>query len=205
MKYILITLLAACQLVAQTKPKAEYLLDENDFNINETIFRDKIKNRDFHYTVYENDTALIGKIFRREDTGKLSQRVRSEIVGTLRKIANADIADSQTIIINFYYKDSPEPKGSCIDHYVSDNAYRKFLKTTPDVVQFFVTEQGYHYRGGKTFEDSYDEIRKNLFKYKIKCGNYIIIRPDGAYFRKLGEYRQDEISLHLKNLIENSR
>jgi hypothetical protein len=207
MKYTLIALAVAYQLTAQidAKRKAEYLLDENDFRIEQNLFKEKIKNPDYQYVVYENDTALIGKILRREDFGKISQNERTEIVKSIKEITGKKIEDSQTIVLNFYYKDSPEPKGSCIDHYLSDTTYKRFLKKQKNLFQVFITEKNYSYKSENTFEDKQDRIRKALFKYPVRCGNYIIIMPNGDFYRKLGEYRQDQIPEKLINLSLNNR
>ena len=43
------------------------------------------------------------------------------------------------------------------------------------------------------FEDKEDIVRKLFFEYYFSCGNYIIIKKNGAFLRRYGEYQQDEI------------
>jgi hypothetical protein len=59
-------------------------------------------------------------------------------------------------------------------------------------VQFYVSQQGFKYSKDFVFEDKDDVIRKMFFPYGLDC-NYIIIKPDGSFYRQMSEHHQDQI------------
>ncbi|MFV0304947.1 MAG: hypothetical protein ACK5IC_05665 [Moheibacter sp.] len=71
--------------------------------------------------------------------------------------------------------------------------HQKIQKKNNRDVQFFITQKDFKYKKSNVFEDSDDFIRKLFFKYYFSCGNYIIIRPNGEFLLRRGEYRKDEI------------
>lgn len=198
MKYILFILLSL-NCFSQTNSKAQYLFDENDQLINQDQFKNKLNDKKIELITYEIDTAFIGRFLKKKDIGILSSSEKIKIYNALQNISTKKIDDSKTIIINFFYKDIPEPDGSCIDHYVTDKAYKKFLENNNSISQFFITEKNYEYKNKNVYQDKNDIIRATLFKYRFVCGNYIIIQPNGHFYRKLGEYKQDEIPQNLNN------
>jgi len=123
----------------------------------------------------------------------LKENVRTEIVAELFELTGVKIEDSNIIIINFYINPVQIPNSSCIDHYTSDYSYNRCLKKNKNITQFFVTEKMYVYKKKNVVEDKNGIIRKLLFENATYCGNYIIILPDGKFYRRYGEYRQDEI------------
>jgi hypothetical protein len=123
----------------------------------------------------------------------LKENVRTEIVAELLELTGVKIEDSSIIIINFYINPVQISNSSCIDHYTSDYSYNRYLKKNKNITQFFVTEKMYVYKKKNVVEDKNGIIRKLLFENATYCGNYIIILPDGKFYRRYGEYRQDEI------------
>ena len=99
---------------------------------------------------------------------------------------------SQTIIINFFYKEPVKNQAPCIDHYTADKKYLRFTRKHKEYVQFFITEKGFNYDQKTVYEDVEETISKLLFNDIVHCGNYIIIKPNGHYYKKVGEYRQDD-------------
>lgn len=199
MKYILF-ILFSLNCFSQTNSKPQYLFDENDQLISQDQFKNKLKDKKIELITYEIDTAFIGRFLKKKDIGILSSSEKTKIYNTLENISSKKIDDTKTTIINFFYKDNPEPNGSCIDYYVNDERYKKFLKNNNSINQFFITENNYEYKNKNVYQDKNDIIRTTLFKYKFACGNYIIIKPNGSFYRKLGEYKQDEIPKNLKNI-----
>jgi len=199
MKYILFILLSL-NCFSQKNSKAQYLFDENDQLISQDQFKNKLNDKKIELITYEIDTAFIGRFLKKKDIGILSSSEKIKIYNALQNISTKKIDDSKTIIINFFYKDNPEPNGSCIDYYVTDKAYRKFLENNTSLNQFFITEKNYDYKNKNVYQDKNDIIRATLFKYKFACGNYIIIHPNGNFYRKLGEYKQEEIPQNLINI-----
>lgn len=123
----------------------------------------------------------------------LKESVRTELATELLELTGVKIEDSNIIIINFFINPDIIPHGSCIDHYTSDYSYKRYLKKNKNITQFFVTEKMYVYKKKSVAEDKNGIIKKLLFENATYCGNYIILLPDGKFYRRYGEYRQDEI------------
>lgn len=191
--YIIFILIFSDFSYSQNSDKKEFLYDENWKLIEMKDFKEKIKNRNYTYKFVENDTAYIGKILFREEIGKITINDRGLVVDYLKKITNSEVDSTKNIVINFFFKPENKPNGSCIDHYTSDNKYKRYFKKNNSDVQFFITQKNYNYKKKNVFEDNEDFIRELLFKYYFSCGNYIIIKPNGEFLLRRGEYRQDEI------------
>ncbi len=187
-------------LFSQNLNKKEILNDENSKPIKMKEFKEKIKDRNYVYSLIENDTAYIGKISFRESIGEITPDLRLSLIKYLGEITESKIDSTKNIVINFFYNPKVKPNGSCIDHYTSDRKYMKYLKKNENSIQFFITEKNYNYGKKHVFEDKDDFLRQLLFKYDFGCGNYIIIKNNGTILRRLGEYRQDEIRKKLKKL-----
>ncbi|AWK03640.1 hypothetical protein HYN56_05145 [Flavobacterium crocinum] len=183
--------------LSQKTSKPQYIFDEYNNLITSGQFITKKDNENLELRVYEIDTAIIARFNKKIDIGMLSTLETNTIKNELQKISSRKIDSTKTIIINFFYKDNPEPNGSCIDYYVNDKNYKKYFTKNNNVLQFFITEKDYKYKNNNVLQDTNDVIKKVLFRYKFDCGNYIIIKSNGTFFRKLGEYRQDEI---IKNI-----
>jgi hypothetical protein len=132
------------------------------------------------------------------EKGVLEENNRIELLGELAELSGIKIDKMSILVLNFYIKPETEPNGSCIDYYTNDYAYKRFIKKNKNIVQFFITEQSYVYNRRNVLEDKNDEIKKLLFEKAMSCGNYIIIKPNGEFIRKFGEYRQDEIPKLIK-------
>lgn len=161
-------------------------------------FKEKTKNRNYVYSLIENDTTYIGKISFREVFGEITPDLRLSLIKYLGEITESKIDSTKNIVINFFYNPKVKPNGSCIDHYTSDRKYIKYFKKNKKSIQFFITEKNYNYGKEHVFEDKDDFLRQLLFKYDFGCGNYIIIKNNGEILRRFGEYRQDEIRGKLK-------
>ena len=157
-------------------------------------FKEKIKDRNYTYRLVENDTAYIGKILLREEIGKITTDNKLLLIEYLKRITNLEIDSTKNIVINFFFKPQIKPNGSCIDNYTSDSKYKRYFKKNDNDIQFFFTQKGYEYKKKYVFEDKESLIRNLLFKYYFSCGNYIIIKNNGEFLRRIGEYRQDEIT-----------
>lgn len=192
MKTLLLTglLLFTCLLPAQSK-KPEYLLDEQNTKISEAVFKSKIATQKFTYGFFENDTAVIAKVLPREERGQLSAEQYKAFIDALREIEGDGVREGQTVVLHFFYKPKAPVNGGCIDFYTVDSRYKKQLRKR-GIQPIFIVQRGYKYEGSAR-EDTYDRIRALLFPYDVQCGNYIIVKPNGAFYRRLGEYRQDQV------------
>lgn len=127
------------------------------------------------------------------EKGNLDYSKKSIIINELQNLTDLKIDSAYTIVINFYDKPLRKPNGSCIDYYTEDYKYLRFFKKNPYILQFFISQQEYKYKNNKVIEDKNNTIRNLIFQDAKSCGNYIIIKPNGDFLRKLGEYRQDQI------------
>lgn len=132
------------------------------------------------------------------EKGKLSSSDKTILINELNLISEKTIDESNIIIINFYIEKDLNPDNLCIDYYVNDKKYKKFIKRNKKINQFFITEQNYNYNKKDVIEDKNNIIKTVLFENAKWCGNFIIIKPDGTFTKKYGEYRQDDI----RNLIK---
>ncbi|AXG74532.1 hypothetical protein DVK85_09905 [Flavobacterium arcticum] len=189
--FLSLLLFITCNLLGQQISKKEYLLDENGNSISLEDFKAKL-SLTYTYGIIENDTAAIAKIVLREEKGKLNQEQLKEIKSTLKALTNRSFEDDQTLVIHFFYKPDKNPNGSCIDNYTSDNKYHRFFKRNPEYIRFNITEKDYKFKSKNVSEDTTNTLYK-YFLYGGKCGNYMIIKPDGSYLKHIGEYIQKEI------------
>ena len=176
---------------SQNNSKPQYLFDKKE------QFKIKVKDKNTDLYAYETDTSFIARFLKKEDIGVLSPSDKTKIIKELKNIKKQEIDTLKTIIIHFFYKENFETNGCCIDHYVTDKTYQKFIKKNK-IPQFFLTEKDYIYGAENVYEDKNDVIRPILFKYPFFTSNYIIIKPDGNFYRELGEYKQDYIPKKLK-------
>ncbi|AWA28605.1 hypothetical protein HYN48_00085 [Flavobacterium magnum] len=136
-----------------------------------------------------------------EMKGTLSNNERNTVISELSKLSNTEIDTLKTIVINFYLSPDENPNGTCIDHYTSDWKYIKFFKKKKSkAMQFFITEKNYHYKKPFVKEDTNNVIKNLLFTDAKQCGNYIIIKPDGKFLKRLSEYRQFDIPDIIKKM-----
>lgn len=157
-------------------------------------FKRKLLNRKYAYRVIENDTAYVGKIFLKKQTGKITLGTRRALIKYLKNITESEIDSTKLIVLNFFFKPKSKPNGNCIDFYTSDIENKQYFKKSTKDIQFFITQKDYNCNKKNVTEDKGDFIRSLFFKYHFICGNYIIIKNNGSFLRHYGEYRQDKIS-----------
>lgn len=202
MKLYTFIFLSFCSLTlfAQTALKKEFYLDENNKPILLAEFKGKVSlSNKYSYTVVsETDSTLIAKLIFREQTGVLQPTERDAVVKALQQLTGREFKASQTIIINYFYREPVKNQAPCIDHYASDKKYQRYIAKHDNYAQFFITEKGFNYNRQFVYEDANEAIRNLLFKDVVHCGNYIIIKPNGHYYKRVGEYRQDDIPSKIK-------
>jgi hypothetical protein len=89
-----------------------------------------------------------------------------------------------------------------IEYYTSNKRYEKFFAKHPEYMQFFIAQNNVKFKGNKIYSDVDNKLRTLLFPYPI-AANYIIIWPDGKYYKQLNEYRLDEIPQKVKAGAKN--
>jgi len=188
------------QDVTLKQPKKETYFDENGSRIGAVGFKIKYENYKTYAPsiVSETDSTIVHKIIFREVYDVLQPVERETVVKILQQLTGKTIDATKTIVINFFFFEHVQNQAPCIDHYTSDKKYLKYFDKHKSSIQFFLTEKGYSYNEANIFQDSKGTIRNLLFKDRMECGNYIIIKPNGQYYKRVGEYRQDEIPDRIK-------
>lgn len=197
---VIFTFITSFVVSAQTSLKKEYYLDENNKPVSLVVFKNKFSDyKKYAYTVVsETDSTLTSKIIFREQIGILQPGEHDAVIKALQQLTGKATNAQQTIIVNFFYREPIKNQVPCIDHYTSDKKYRHYINKHDDFNQLFITEKGFSYNQEAVYEDVNETIRNLLFKDVVHCGNYIIIKPSGHYYKKVGEYRQDEIPDKIK-------
>lgn len=193
MKSILFFLFFTISVFSQVAVKNEYLFDEIGNIITQQEFKKKYDTLRYTYIVTENDTASIAKLLLLEEFGTVTENEKQRVIKEIENLTQKKISNDQTIIINYFFKESTKNQKPCIDHYIVDKRYKRYFKQNTEYVQIFMTEKEFNYNKNFVFEDKSETIRNLLFKYGSECGNYIIIKPNGKFYRRIGEYRQDDI------------
>jgi hypothetical protein len=180
---------------SQEKRPKEYFIDQNKNTIDSKTFQEKLKDKKYWYKTFEKDTARITKLVQKEEYGRFSDEIKKLIFKELENISGKVINSEETVILNFFIKPESNPNGSCIDYYTSDVQFQNYVskKKKKKISQFFIVQESYSYDKNRVINDSNGSIEKLSFEDALGCGNYIIIKPSGEYYRKLGEYRQDKI------------
>mgnify|MGYP000922987536 CR=1 FL=1 len=196
MKHLTLLLLLSCiSLFAQETAKKQYFFNEKDIAIDKSAFIKKGKDPKHTYIphIIENDTAIIGNLYIREETGVMSQADRQNIIKNLEALTNKKVSETQTIVIDFFC--IPTPRDSYKDffaRYVNNNTYNRFFKKNEnDFIHFFISQKGY--TPEKFYEDKNEYFQKLFLNYIDGSNHYIIIKPNGHFLRRLSEHRQDEI------------
>lgn len=192
----LIFLLTFNFTIAQDLSKPQYYFDVEGNAIRKADYLQKAKDSLYTYIphIIENDTAIIGSLNRREEKGIMRQNDRLQLIKNIESVTGQKVDINKTLIINFYFNNDLNPGNLCIDNYTSDRKYKRELKQNNDSIkQFFFTESGYDYSKDFVYMDKNKFIENLIFSVEFGCGNYIIIKPNGHFLRRLGEYRQDEI------------
>lgn len=178
-----------------------YFYNHKGESIDKQTFFDSLKvpKHKYAYKLIENDTAVLGSLFLREEINIITQEERKSLIKELELLSGQKIKDSQTIVIDFFSlpsKDDTSYNGF-FNKYTKNRSYLRFFKKNDGYVHFFVSQKDYIQDG--FIEDKNNYLLKNLFSnYEASYGNYIIIKPNGHYLRRLDEHRQDEIIYKIK-------
>ncbi|RDI14491.1 hypothetical protein [Flavobacterium sp. AG291] len=192
MRLLIFLLLLSYKSLSQNQKKHSYFLNEKGETITQDKFHDQSKTGKYTWTDYETKDSVNIRLIYRESYGRIDTIQKRNLLKVLKQVTGTTVNQNQTIIINFsFLKDIPNQK-HCIDFYTSQKSYRNFFKGKEQFAQFYITEIGFKYSKKFVFEDKNDEIRKMLFPYGVHC-NYIIIKPDGRFYKQMGEHRQDVI------------
>ncbi len=198
MKKIFLVLILLTYFNSYSQEKKIIYSDE-DLNelTKEKYISNPLKKRFFEYKT-ENDSLIIYTRVARNKVGRISKNDLTKIKNQLQNTSKIKIDSSQTIVINFYPgidNCNKGPGNSTINALY--NKYIRKISKRKDVAQFFIYKQiegtNKYSRKTKWLKDSHQLIERTFFKFHYPCSSYVIIKPNGNYYSKRGEYRITEI------------
>lgn len=197
--FIYLLLLCGFSAVAQ---REMMLFDEKDKPISREDF-ERPRDAELYMTLYyTNEATAIGKIFRRDEFGKIEPSELEQVRRFLEHVTARSIPRQNYLIINYYHQASYNTNGNCFRNFVRDKRYKRFLKEQENVSQFFVTAPDFKTTEAGVVHDAENTIGRTLFRWSMDCGSFVILAPDGAIFRHWGEYKRDVIPKRLRELKE---
>ncbi len=175
---------------SQSEDKKAYMFDENGKAIGEKEFFSKLKSETYYKRAIVNDTAVIAKIYVRILEGKLDTSSYTNFMSFLEKTVNTKIDTTKTVVIYFFY----ESDKRLAKHYANTKNLKE-LNNNPSVQTFYMTEKGFHYKNRKHifYEDSLDLVKQTFFIPNVCCGSAVILKPNGNYYKELGEFNSYKI------------
>ena len=198
MRFLYIIFFLSFHCFGQNPEKPGYLFNEKGELITQDIFLQNSKNGKYTWISYETKDSINARLILLEEYGEISIIKKHELLDDLIEITGSNINENQTLIINFAFEKKIPNQRHCLDYYSSVKSYRNFFKRKEQFVQFYITEKGFNYPKSFVFEDKNDIIRKLLFPFGSGC-NYIIIKPNGKFYRQMGEHHQDKIPSKVKS------
>lgn len=179
-----------------SQTKKEYIVDENNNSISDTLFLEKLKEIDnnkmkYYYKFFENDTAKIGQVLLFRTTGKIDIETKESITYHINKSTGKNISNNQILVIN-YYNDTIK-KGSCMKFQLNNKEYLQYFKNNESAAEVSFATKKSMKNIRNLYEDVDNIIGDKLFQEYMLCGNYIIIWPDGRYIKELGEHHPKDI------------
>lgn len=198
MRLLILLLLLSIKSIGQTPDKPVYVFDENGKNITQDFFLKQSRTGNYTWVTYETKDSLNARLIKREEYGEISPKQKALFLTSLKAITGVQVNENQTIIINFAFKQDIPNQRHCLDNYSSVKSYRNFFEKKKQFAQFYISQQGFKYHKGFVFEDTHDEIRKLFFPFGKSC-SYVIIKPDGRFYKQISEHHQDKIPQKAKS------
>ncbi|TYB79208.1 hypothetical protein [Bizionia myxarmorum] len=197
-----------------TSAQENIYIDENGKIISSEAYSEKLRNQDLSYSKWLHIDEN-GDTHYTLTQGYYSKGVFDyfEIKSEIENLINRKIPDSNTILIEYRYKDdlctarrdNKWTKDEILDRKNFLNPLRTDIEKNK--ITFIVLfENGMTLRNRPHKKDEYFYIDSNNFfrnKIFIKptwCGSYALIKPNGETLIRNGEYRPDWMAEHLKNV-----
>lgn len=198
MKYLIILLLSV-QAFTQTKPIVFY--NENGEEITEENF---LKSRDYRRNLdlyFENDSMQYGLLIQRQKFGQLDQKTFAGLKTYLTDLSHTPIDSAQNIVVNYLtaLPKRAENITSRSGWNVLDRDYLKKLHRIAPINQFWINSPDsdnlkyYHQNKINWITDRDNLFKRLFFRYEVRYGNYILIKPDGKFYFSMGEHSKYEI------------
>lgn len=208
MRLRLLLFFFTCFAFGQEKPIVFY--NENGEAISKQKFiqsTDYDKNLDLYF---ENDTTQIGILLTRKIIGRLDKKTFEYLKSYLTKLSRRPIDSTQNIVINYLtaYPTKEENRGLRSGWNLLEKRYLKKLHRIANINQFWLHSpkcdnlEYYMHKRINWIEDKEGLFNILFFKYEVRDGNYILIKPDGRFFCYLGEHSTDEILENAKKYFK---
>jgi hypothetical protein len=175
-----------------TTDKSSYYYSSKGEEISKEEFAQKAMSFGYDNKYREMDTAFVGRLILKREKGILNAKQLKEVRTYLKKLTGKSVNTQSTIIINYFVAPKDGDK-TCAESYVNDSDYAKRLQQLDLTEQFFIAEKKYQLNKKNVYQESADFLKKFLFENARTCGNYMILKPDGSFYSKYGEYEQDKI------------
>ncbi|APG64287.1 hypothetical protein LPB136_02385 [Tenacibaculum todarodis] len=195
--FLILILLTHFNTYSQSK-KIMYVDEDLKILTIEQYKSNPLNKRHYEFRV-EKDSVIFYIKAVKEKFGRISKEIHEKIKNNLITVSNSKINSNQTIIINYFPK-----KDKCLGNTGWNNSFLKLTKTYTTVLkekknikQFFIFKDDKIVKNfSKEFQwykDNSQLIEKTFFKFHYPCFSYVIIKPNGNYYTKRGEYRITEI------------
>lgn len=163
-----------------TKTKIIYF-DSDQNQISKSRF---FESRDFRYNIdvyYETDTTRVGLLVNRRKFGKFSKDEFDLFKSQLASSLDTQITFDKPVIINYFFDIGNGE--DCVNNVYPLPYTVKLEEMFPQYHSIYVVNKDYGYKTkfNKIKTDKFDLIRTVFIKHKIRCLNYIGIKPNGSY------------------------
>jgi hypothetical protein len=167
------------------------MFDENGMAIGEKEFFDKLYSETYYKRAVVNDTAVLAKLYVRIFEGQLDRSSYTNFMSYFEKTIKTKVDTTKTLVIYFFH----ESDKRLARHYANSKNLKE-LNNNPDVETFYMIEKGFHFKNSKHifYEDSIDLVKQTFFIPNVCCGSAVILKPNGKYYKELGEFSTFNIS-----------
>ena len=204
MKKIIIILNLLISFISFSQKSETHYYDENQHEISKEEF-DKRKTGGKkgylkgYFSDLKNTNTEVAMIFRALEKGVISKEIHKETIDYINKITEAGITEEYTVAICYFFRPVNMDEGLVAQQYLHSSYTGLFREKGKKVFIFFMTEKGYQSDVKNVYEDKENKIKDLFFKYPFEYGNYIAIRPDGSFQKRIEKYNYHEILDFIKN------
>jgi len=205
MKKIIIILSLLIHIMSfSQKITTTYYFNENQKEISKSEFdKRKTGGRTGYLKGYfsdlKNANTDVAMIFRTLEKGVISKETHKEVIDYITKVTEAGIDEEYTIAICYFFRPVNRDEGLVAQQFLHSSYTGLFREKNKKVFIFFMTQQGYQSDVKNVYEDKEGKIRAMFFKYPFDHGNYIVIRPDGSFQKRIEKYNYHEIIDFIKD------
>jgi len=182
--------------------KQKIFINENGKEIKEQTFYNAIKSIKKRHLYFENDTLQYHVIFLKEKYGQLSKKELITLKSYLLAVSGRKIDSTENIVINYLTASSSLNESSNYgksNWNILDRNYLRKLHKIANINQFWfhssITEnlKYYHQKRINWIVDKDNLLKRMFFPFETPYENYLLIKPNGAYYYYIGEYSKFEV------------